>query len=116
MSGLPERIWIWKDGVGLHVLRNKYMDTAQEYLRADLAPTVGFSRDQMMDAIFDTFAHGIDTPEKAEDYLKDVTPAAPDPKVLVEALERIAKEFDTTYPQKQWALDAIAEYRKGGRG
>jgi hypothetical protein len=64
-------------------------------------------REQMREAIFETFAHGLDTPQKAEDYLNGVTP---DPRALQtfeEWFEWLTKKngqsYEKTDPIYQWA-------------
>jgi len=90
MSDLPERIWV--DGV-FHVWEHKPLPPAigyREYLRADLAPTVGYSREQMEDALrhFIGPFRSIDI----EYYMNSLTPAAevPIPKAIIDALEEAA--------------------------
>ena len=85
MSDLPERIWArqWMDMV---VPGGTWSDDqipdGTEFIRKDLAPTVGSS---------------------------------PDPKVLEQALERIANPSGF-FKAQDIARTALSEYRKGGRG
>jgi hypothetical protein len=109
MSDLPERIWAFEDRSWSH--RKPVVNWVfAEYLRADLAPTVGFSREQMRGAmeLYATTDHTMD------EILSTLTPAAPDPKVLEQALEEIAMGPDIM--GYAIAREALAEYRKGVRG
>ena len=132
MSDLPERIWV--DGAQGRVWD---FDPAKkwgaigysEYLRADLAPTVGYSREQvrgamecLADWVHDKMPSTPDMTAWINGHLATLTPAAPDPSKLVEALERIAKlsPYSTNVELVKWheeiARTALDEYRKGGRG
>jgi hypothetical protein len=80
MSDLPERIWLARDtSMPSHRIFESYPDRepAREYLRADLAPAVGFSREQMMDAMKHADFEGFYTVEENAEYLASITPSMP---------------------------------------
>jgi hypothetical protein len=110
MSDLPERIWLARDtSMPSHPIFESYPDRepAREYLRADhcndiasaeytrgfhdgvadLAPAVGYSREQMEDALrhFIGPFRSIDI----EFYMNSLTPAAEVPIPTVEELELV---------------------------
>jgi hypothetical protein len=112
MSNLPERIWVTADdGERCTPYYAEKYGTAVEYLRADLAPAVGYSRGHMREApdprALQTFEEWFEwlTKKNGQSYEKTdpiyqwaelawnwrlkLTPAA-QPRPLVEALERIA--------------------------
>jgi len=75
MSDLPERIWFSiGNGVPKYSLSYYKFLGATEFIRADLAPAVGYSREQMTDALrhFIGPARSIDV----EHYMNSLTPAA----------------------------------------
>jgi len=88
MSDLPERIWF----DGLHAWKYDPPNAIgyREFVRADLAPTVGFSVQQMREAMVQCVV----SDDKIDEILEALTPAAQprDPAVLVEALEYYAKQ------------------------
>lgn len=88
MSDLPERIWV--DGV-FHAWERKPLPPAIgyfEYLRADLAPVIGYTELQIRTAMT-MFS---DTDHTMEEILATLTPTAA--KVPVPTVEEIADHID----------------------
>jgi len=78
MSDLPERIWLTKPAFDeIEWTSEKRDDADIPYLRADLAPTVGYSREQMMDAMNHADFEGFYTVEENAEYLASITPSMP---------------------------------------
>ena len=91
MSDLSERIWIDpEDGERCSPYLAEKHGTAVEYIRADLAPVVGYSREHMLEI----FCEGAITRggmAEAERYLDYLTPAAkvPIPTGWIPVTERL---------------------------
>jgi hypothetical protein len=111
MSDLPERIWV--DGV-FHVWKYDPAPAIgyKEYLRSDLSAPVGFSREQMADAFDAGNAYDGSIEREFGKFMATLTPAAKDPEVLVEALERIANQYRESLAEII-AREALDVYNKG---
>jgi len=89
MNDLPERIFIdTEDGKRCSPYYAEKYGTAVEYIRADLAPVIGYTEQQMMDAMNHADFEGFYTVEENAEYLANLTPAS---LVLVPTIDQLAE-------------------------
>jgi len=85
---LPKIVYVCRTEYNTRALTTK--DFGAEYIRADLAPVIGYSAQQMREAMVQCVV----SDDKIDEILEALTPTAQprDPAVLVEALEYYAKQ------------------------
>jgi len=118
MSDLPERIWFSiGNGVPKYCLSYYKFLGATEFIRADLAPTVGFSREQMIDALrhfigpfrsidIKHYMNSLTPVASSEVVPDDKHPAEIDAELWHERYKYVAKE------KNDWQQKFESEYRK----
>jgi hypothetical protein len=126
MSDLPDLVWVKLDGDDMDFSAPGY---GKEYLRADLAPVIGYSLEQMREAMIrcdisdnkidDIIRECANVAKFPQPHLATLTPAAKDPAMLVEALERIAKQdlcfldSGVAFDLRETAREALRQWRDG---
>jgi hypothetical protein len=91
MSDLPERIWAFArvkmtDGTWYGDWHSNETELFTEFVRADLAPVIGYSREQMLEAMKQSDFESFFTREENEEYLATLTPASSVPVPTVDEL------------------------------